>query len=46
MNEKNAKNMLPETGLEGALFAMLDVETNKELRTNIEAGWHINMVPL
>jgi hypothetical protein len=35
-NEKKDEKCLPETGLEGALFAMLDVESDPGIRTHIK----------
>lgn len=34
--EKNKESPLPETGIEGALFELLDTETDKEMRTYIK----------
>lgn len=39
MGRSNAESGLPETGLEGALLAMLDVETDVKLKLDIKVGF-------
>ena len=37
--DESRKLPLPDTGLEGALFAMLDTETEPVLRAHIQVGF-------
>lgn len=40
MGRNNAESRLPETGLEGALLAMLDVEMDVKLKEDIKVRFY------